>query len=57
LASRHMAEALRTHPPTVIDPRMAAALVGLALGPRGRRAVDRLRFLVLRKGLRVHLRR
>ena len=57
LASRHMAEALRTHPPAVIDSRMAAALVGLALGPRGRRALDRLRFLVLRKGLRVHLRR
>jgi hypothetical protein len=56
-ASRHMAEALRTHPPAVIDSRMAAALVGLALGPRGRRALDRLRFLVLRKGLRVHLRR
>jgi hypothetical protein len=36
---------------------MPAALVGLTLGPRGRRALEGVRYLVLRKGLRVHLRR
>jgi glycosyltransferase involved in cell wall biosynthesis len=56
-ASRHLGDAVRTYPAAAIDPKMPAALVGLALGPRGRRALDRLRFLVLRKGLRVHLRR
>jgi|1185.fasta_scaffold00527_4 glycosyltransferase involved in cell wall biosynthesis len=56
-AGRHLARALRTHPPAAVDPRTAATLVGLAVGARGRRALDRLRFLVLRKGLRVHLRR
>ena len=39
-----------------IDP-MPAALVGPTLGPSGRRALERLRYLVLRKGLRVHVRR
>ena len=56
-ASRHLAEAVRTYPPAAIDPKMPAALVGLTFGARGRRAVQRLRYLVLRKGLRVHLRR
>jgi hypothetical protein len=55
--SRHMGDAVRTYPPAAIDPKMPAALVGLTLGPRGRRALERLRYLVLRKGLRVHLRR
>jgi glycosyltransferase involved in cell wall biosynthesis len=54
---RHLARALRTYPPVAVDPRAPAALVGLALGRRGSRLLDRLRFLVLRKGLRVHLRR
>jgi hypothetical protein len=52
-----MGDAVRTYPPAAIDPKMPAALVGLTLGPRGRRALERLRYLVLRKGLRVHLRR
>jgi glycosyltransferase involved in cell wall biosynthesis len=55
--SRHLGDAVRTYPPAAIDPKMPAALVGLTLGPRGRRALERLRYLVLRKGLRVHLRR
>jgi glycosyltransferase involved in cell wall biosynthesis len=56
-ASRHLAEAVRIYPLAAIDPKVPAALVGLTLGARGRRAVDRLRYLVLRKGLRVHVRR
>ena len=35
----------------------AGLLAGFVLGRRGRRALDRARYLVLRKGLRVHLRR
>lgn len=54
---RHLAQALRISPAAAIDPRAPAALVGLALGRRGSRALDRARYLVLRKGLRVHLRR
>ena len=56
-ASRHLGDAVRTYPPAAIDPKMPAALVGLTLGPRGRQALERVRYLVLRKGLRVHLRR
>ena len=56
-ARRHLRKALREHPRSALDPRTPAAIVGLALGAKGRRALDRLRFLVLRKGLRVHLRR
>jgi hypothetical protein len=55
--SRHLGDAVRTYPPAAIDPKMPAALVGLTLGVRGRRALERMRYLVLRKGLRVHLRR
>lgn len=54
---RHLADALRISPAAAVDPRMPTALLGLVLGRRGSRAVDRLRFFVLRKGLRVHLRR
>jgi glycosyltransferase involved in cell wall biosynthesis len=54
---RHLADALRISPTAAVDPRMPTALLGLVLGRRGSRAVDRLRFFVLRKGLRVHLRR
>ena len=54
---RHLAEALRISPAAALDPRAPAALLGLALGRRGSRALDRARYLVLRKGLRVHLRR
>jgi hypothetical protein len=56
-ARRHLAQAVRIYPPAAIDPRAPAAVVGLALGRRGRHALDRLRFVVLRKSLRVHLRR
>jgi glycosyltransferase involved in cell wall biosynthesis len=54
---RHLADALRISPAAALDPRLPTALLGLVLGRRGSRAVDRLRFFVLRKGLRVHLRR
>jgi glycosyltransferase involved in cell wall biosynthesis len=56
-ARRHLGHALRIHPSVAVDPRTPAALLGLALGARGRRALDRARYLVLRKGLRVHIRR
>ena len=54
---RHLRAALRISPTAALDPRAPTALLGLAVGRRGSRAVDRLRFFVLRKGLRVHLRR
>jgi glycosyltransferase involved in cell wall biosynthesis len=54
---RHLRTALRISPAAALDPRAPTALLGLAVGRRGSRAVDRLRFFVLRKGLRVHLRR
>ena len=56
-AQGHLAAARRAYPLAVFDPRFPAALAALALGARGRALLGRLRFLVLRKGLRVHLRR
>jgi glycosyltransferase involved in cell wall biosynthesis len=56
-ARRHLTTALRTNPPSALDPRTPAALAGFVLGRRGRRALDRARHLVLRKGVRVHVRR
>ena len=56
-ATRHLRAALKEHPASAVDPRTAGVLAGFVLGRRGRRALDRARYLVLRKGLRVHLRR
>jgi hypothetical protein len=56
-ARRHLRKAVQAHPPALVDTRFLAALTALALGARGRAALARLRFLVLRKRLRVHLRR
>ena len=56
-ASAHLSRAWQTYPASALDPRTSAALAGFVLGARGRRALYRLRFVVLRKGLRVHLRR
>jgi glycosyltransferase involved in cell wall biosynthesis len=56
-ARGHLREAVRANPRSVFDTRFAAAVAALALGARGREAFARLRFLVLRKRLRVHLRR
>ncbi len=56
-ARAHLSRAWKTYPATTLDPRTPAALAGFVLGARGRRALYRLRFLVLRKGLRVHVRR
>jgi glycosyltransferase involved in cell wall biosynthesis len=56
-ARRHLQAALKEYPPSALDPRTAAVVAGFVLGRRGRRALDQARYLVLRKGLRVHLRR
>jgi glycosyltransferase involved in cell wall biosynthesis len=56
-ARGHLREAVRANPRSVFDTRFAAAVAALALGARGREAFARLRLLVLRKRLRVHLRR
>jgi hypothetical protein len=56
-ALRHLRAAVRAHPPSAADTRFVAALAALGLGRRGRDALGRLRFLVLRKRLRVHVRR
>jgi glycosyltransferase involved in cell wall biosynthesis len=56
-ARRHLQAALKEYPPSALDPRAAGVVAGFVLGRRGRRALDRARYLVLRKCLRVHLRR
>lgn len=56
-ARRHLRAGLKTYPAVAIDPRMPAALAGLVLGRRGTRALARLRYNVLRRQLRVHIRR
>jgi hypothetical protein len=56
-AGRHLRRALRTYPAVAFDPRTPLALAGFAAGRRGRQALARLRHLVLRRRLRVHLRR
>ena len=55
-ARTHIRTAVRTYPPAVVDPRTPLALVGFAGGRPGRRLVGRLRYLVLRNRLRVHVR-
>lgn len=57
VARRHVALALRTYPAALFDPRIPLIAVGLVLGTRARRALRRLRFLVLWKRFDLHLRR
>ena len=54
-ARAHVGQALRTYPPVAVDPRTPLALVGFVGGP-SRGLIRRLRYMVLRKRLRVHLR-
>ena len=56
-ARRHLQVALQEYPASALDPRAAGVAAGFVLGRRGRHALQRARHLVLRKGLRVHLRR
>jgi hypothetical protein len=56
-ARGHVEEALKTYPPVALDPRTGLALTGFALGRPGRRLIGRLRYLVLRNRLWVHIRR
>ena len=56
-ARRHVRQALETYPAVAVDSRMPAVLAGLALGRRAAPALARLRHLVLRRQLRVHIRR
>lgn len=56
-ARRHVRQALKTYPPSAIDPRTPTALAAFALGRHGRNALRRLRYTVLRRHLRVHVRR
>jgi len=51
-----VSQALRTYPPVAVDPRTPLALVGFVGGSPARRLIHRLRYMVLRKRLRVHLR-
>ena len=53
----HLARACEDVPGRDVDPRTPAALAGFVLGAVAAGRSYRLRFLVLRKGLRVHLRR
>jgi len=55
-ARTQIRQALKTYPPSAVDPRTPTALVALALGRHGRKALRRLRHLVLRKHVRVHVR-
>ena len=56
-ARRHIRKGLTTYPGVALDPRMPAALAGLVLGRRGVQALTRMRYAVLRRQLRVHIRR
>jgi glycosyltransferase involved in cell wall biosynthesis len=56
-ARAHIRAGLKTYPAVAFDPRMPAALAGLVLGRRGIQAFARLRYAVLRRQLRVHIRR
>jgi glycosyltransferase involved in cell wall biosynthesis len=56
-ARGHIRAGLKTYPAVAFDPRMPAALAGLVLGRRGIQAFARLRYAVLRRQLRVHIRR
>jgi glycosyltransferase involved in cell wall biosynthesis len=47
--------ALRAHPPSVLDPRLCAALAGLALGPLSPPLLGRARRFTHRRGIRLHL--
>lgn len=47
---------LRMHPASVFDPRLGAAVVGLALGPFGAPLLARARERAHRRGIRMHLR-
>jgi glycosyltransferase involved in cell wall biosynthesis len=51
-----LGRAVRTYPPSIVDPRVPACLVALGLGPVGARALTRLRLFVLRRRLNIHLR-
>ena len=55
-ARADVSQALRTYPPATVDPRTPLALVGFVGGGPARRLIRRLRYMVLRKRLRVHLR-
>lgn len=57
-ASRaYLRQAIQTYPPSVGDLRTWAVLGGTALGGRARSPLVRLRAVVRRRGLRIHLRR
>ena len=56
-AAAHLRDALKAYPAVAVDPRTPAVLLGFVLGRRGRRALERLRWQVLRRRLRVHVRR
>jgi hypothetical protein len=55
-ARADVSQALRTYPPVAVDPRTPLAFVGFVGGGPARRLIRRLRYMVLRKRLRVHLR-
>jgi glycosyltransferase involved in cell wall biosynthesis len=48
-------DALRVHPPSAFDPRVAAGLLALALGPLSPPVLGRARRFAHRRGLRLHL--
>jgi hypothetical protein len=56
-AAAHLRDALKTYPAVAVDPRTPAVLLGLGLGRRGRHALERARWQVLRRRLRLHVRR
>lgn len=51
--SAYLRRALRVYPPSLLNPRVAAAAAGVALGERGRRALIRARDAARRRGQAV----
>jgi glycosyltransferase involved in cell wall biosynthesis len=52
-----LVRAVGRYPPSVLDPRMPAAIGSVLLGAPGRNLLARLRRVVLRRGIRLHRRR
>jgi ribosomal protein S7 len=55
-AWRFVVSGIRAYPRSALDPRLGAALVGLALGPLGPPVLARARWFAHRRGIRLHLR-
>jgi glycosyltransferase involved in cell wall biosynthesis len=56
-ASRNLLQAIRTYPPSLVDPRLPAGLTALVLGQPATQTLMKLRRIVNRRRIRLHRRR